>query len=140
MSWPATEFVVEASRIAEYARVCGFDSSIHRSSAAAQAAGYREVVAPPMFCVVYAGAAMWPVLTDPELGMDFDNMVHGGQEFEWGEPVCAGDTITTEVTCTSITERRGMGMYEFVSVSKNQFGDEVVRGTWSNIVRPAEES
>ena len=62
-------------------------------------------------------------------------MVHGGQEFVWGEPVCAGDTITTVAECKDIFEKDGKGFYVFESVSTNQDGQEVVRGTWTNIVR-----
>ena len=62
-------------------------------------------------------------------------MVHGGQEFVWGEPVCAGDTITTEASVKDIYEKDGRGYYIFESVSRNQDGEEVVRGTWTNIVR-----
>ena len=62
-------------------------------------------------------------------------MVHGGQEFAWGEPVCSGDEITTTAKCLSIEEKGGMGFYVFETVSTNQDGDEVVRGTWTNIVR-----
>ena len=40
-------------------------------------------------------AAMGPAVLDPEVGINFATMVHGGQEFVWGEPVCAGDEITT---------------------------------------------
>ena len=53
-------------------------------------------------------------------------MVHGGQEFVWGEPVCAGDEITTTATCKEIYEKDGKGFYVFESVSTNQDGDEVV--------------
>ena len=60
--------------------------------------------------------------------MNFAAMVHGGQEFEWGEPVCAGDTITTTVTCKEISERDGKGFYVFESVSTNQDGERTVRG------------
>jgi acyl dehydratase len=67
--------------------------------------------------------------------MNFAMMVHGGQEFEWGKPVVAGDEITTEVTVKSISERDGKGFYEFESVSTNQDGERVCRGTWTNIVR-----
>jgi len=76
-----------------------------------------------------------PVHHDPEVGIDFARMLHGSQEFEWGEPVCAGDTITTETTVEDLYERTGMEFFVFKSVSKNQEGDEVVRGTWTNIVR-----
>jgi acyl dehydratase len=72
---------------------------------------------------------------DPEVGINFVMMVHGGQEFVWGEPVCAGDTITTETEVGDIYEQDGRGYYVFQSVSKNQEGQEVVRGTWTNIVR-----
>ena len=78
---------------------------------------------------------MGPAVLDPEVGINFATMVHGGQEFVWGEPVCAGDEITTTVKITEIYERGGMGFYVFESVSTNQDGAEVVRGTWTNIVR-----
>ncbi len=49
--------------------------------------------------------------------MNFAMLVHGGQEFVWGEPVCSGDTISTEVSVKDIYERGGMGFYVFESVS-----------------------
>ena len=67
--------------------------------------------------------------------MNFAMMVHGGQEFVWGEPVCAGDTITTEATVKDIYERDSKGFYVFESVSTNQDGQETVRAIWTNIVR-----
>ena len=88
-----------------------------------------------MFAVVYSGPALGPVLFDPEVEMNFAAMVHGGQEFVWGEPVCSGDEITTTPKCLSIEERDGKGFYVFETVSINQDGAEVVRGTWTNIVR-----
>jgi hypothetical protein len=97
--------------------------------------GFRDIPAPPMFAVVYSAGAVGPAVLDPEVGINFAMMVHGGQEFVWGEPVCAGDTITTEASVKDIYERGGMGFYVFESVSRNQDGQEVVRGTWTNIVR-----
>jgi acyl dehydratase len=78
---------------------------------------------------------MGPAILDPEVGINFPTMVHGGQEFVWGEPVCAGDVITTTVTCKDIHASDGRGFYVFESVSSNQDGAETVRGTWTNIVR-----
>ena len=72
---------------------------------------------------------------DPEVGMNFATMVHGGQVFEWGEPACSGDEITTTPKCLEIYEKDGKGFYVFETVSVNQDGAEVVRGTWTNIVR-----
>jgi acyl dehydratase len=134
-SWEPASFEVEAARIAQYADAVGEPSPVHRDVEAARAAGFRDVVAPPMFCVVYSSVALAPAIFDSEVGINFATMVHGGQEFAWGEPVCAGDTITTGVTCKDISERGGMGFYVFESVSRNQDGDETVKGTWTNIVR-----
>ena len=80
-------------------------------------------------------AALGPAMFDSEVGMNFAAMVHGGQEFVWGEPACSGDEITTGARCLEIFEKDGKGFYRFETVSTNQDGAEVVRGTWTNIVR-----
>jgi acyl dehydratase len=133
--WPAADFEVEADRIARYADAVGEENPVHRDADAARQAGYRDVVAPPMFCVVYSAAALGPAILDPEVGMNLPAMVHGSQEFRWGEPVCAGDVISSAATCKEIYEKDGKAFYVFESVSTNQEGAETVRGTWTNIVR-----
>jgi acyl dehydratase len=134
-SWDGVDFEVEAARITQYAEAVGEPSPVHSDAEAAKAAGFRDLVAPPMFAVVYSAPAMGPALFDPDVEMNFAAMVHGGQEFEWGEPVCARDVITTAVTCRSIHERGGKGFYIFESVSTNQDGAQTVKATWTNIVR-----
>jgi acyl dehydratase len=133
--WPEASFEVEAERIDQYASAVGEENPVYHDPEAAKAAGFRDQVAPPMFCVVYSAPALGPAILDPEVGINLPTMVHGGQEFEWGEPVCAGDTITTAATCREIYEKDGRGFYVFESVSTNQDGDETVRGTWTDIVR-----
>jgi acyl dehydratase len=128
-------YAVGREKIREYASAIGAENPVHHDREAAEAAGYRDIVAPPMFCVVYSGRAVGPGVLDPEVGINFAAMVHGGQEFVWGEPVCAGDEITTQAKVTEIYEKDGKGFYVFESVSTNQDGAEVVRGTWTNIVR-----
>ena len=92
-----------------------------------------------MFCVVYSAPAMGPAILDPEVGINLPTMVHGGQEFEWGEPVCAGDVITTAASCKEIYEKDGKAFYVFESVSTNQEGEQtVVAPIWTDIVRGAE--
>src|SRR3954465_6893444 len=105
------------AKIGESARVMGAESPIPFDVEAAKAAGFRDLVAPPMFCVVYSAPAMGPAILDPEVGINLPVMVHGGQEFEWGQPVCAGDVITTTATCKEIYEQNGRGFYVFESVS-----------------------
>ena len=133
--WPPVTYQASRAKIAEYANVIGAENPVHFDREAALAAGFSDVVAPPMFCVVYSAPAMGPAVLDPDVGMNLVAMVHGGQQFEWGEPVCSGDEITTTASCTDIYEKDGKGFYVFESTSVNQDGKPTVRGIWTNIVR-----
>jgi acyl dehydratase len=130
-----TVYAVGREKIREYAHAVGETNPLHLDPAAARAAGHRDVVAPPMFCVVYSSPSVAPALFDPEVGINFAMMVHGGQEFVWGPLVVAGDEITTTVSVKSIEQRAGNGFYVFESRSLNQDGETVCTGTWTNIVR-----
>lgn len=133
--YPETTYEVGLEKIREYAAAVGEGNPVHHDREAAIAAGFRDVVAPPMFTVVYSAPALGPAVLDDEVGINFAAMVHGGQEFVWGEPVCAGDRISTTAKVAEIYEKDDKGFYVFESVSTNQDGDEVVRGRWTNIVR-----
>ena len=133
-----TTYEVGLEKIREYAYAIGEDNPVHHDREAARAAGFRDVVAPPMFCVVYSSRSLMPALFDPEVGMNFAAMVHGGQEFTWGEPVCSGDVITTTARFESLDVRGGMGFYVFETESVNAEGASVADGTWTNIVRGVE--
>jgi acyl dehydratase len=133
--WPATTYQVGREKIREYANSLGIDNPVHLDVEVARAVGFRDVVAPPMFAVVYSSPAMAPAMFDPDVAMNFAAMVHGGQQFEWDEPACSGDEITTTARCVSIEEKDGKGFYVFETNSVNQDGAPVVRGTWTLIVR-----
>jgi acyl dehydratase len=133
-SYAPTVYAVGREKIREYAYAIGETEPV---CLAARAAGYADVVAPPTFAVVYKSPAVIPALFDPEVGMNFALMVHGGQQFAWGDVVVAGDEITTTVSVKDISERAGNGFYVFESRSVNQDGAEVCVGTWTNIVRGA---
>ena len=134
-TYPPVEYEVGKEKIREYAHAVGEDNPIYFDRAAATEAGFRDIAAPPMFAVIYSWGSVALPAIDPEVGLNFAMLVHGGQEFEWGEPVCAGDVISTAASVKDISEKGGMGFYVFESVSTNQDGAEVVRGTWTNIVR-----
>jgi acyl dehydratase len=134
-SYPPFEYEVGREKIREYANAIGVQDPVNHDREAARAAGFRDVVAPPMFAVVYSAGSVAAGVLDSELGINLGRMLHGSQEFVWGEPVCSGDTVTTTTTVADLYERGGMEFYVFESVSKNQDGQETVRGTWTNIVR-----
>ena len=133
--YDATTYAVGREKIKEYALAVGETDPLHLDYEAARRAGHSDVVAPPMFCVVYSSRAIAPAIFDPEVGLNFALMVHGGQEFRWGPLVVAGDEIRTEVSVESIDERDGKAFYVFESRSVNQRDETVCVGTWTNIVR-----
>jgi acyl dehydratase len=128
-------YAVGREKVREFAAAVGEENPLHHDLDAAREAGYADVVAPRMFAVVFGGRAMAPALFDPEVGIDFSRMVHGGQEFVWGPPVVAGDEIATEVEVKDVAERGGLQFFVFESRSTNQNGETVCTGTWTNIVR-----
>ncbi len=134
-TYPGAVYAVGREKIREYAHAVGETNRLHLDPEAARAAGYADVVAPPMFAVVYSSPALMPALFDPEVGIDFSRMVHGGQEFRWGPLVVAGDEITTDCECTDVSERAGLAYFVFETRSTNQRGERVCTGTWTNIVR-----
>ena len=133
-----TVYAVGREKVREYAAAVGETNPIYLDVDAAREAGHADVVAPPMFAVVYAGPSVMQGISDPELGIDFRHLVHGSQEFHWGPLVVAGDEIVTTTAVKDISERGGLGFYVFETISRNQRGETVCTGTWSNIVRTPE--
>lgn len=94
----------------------------------------ERVIAPPTFCVTFALKPFAAAIDDPAVGIDKLRLVHGEQAFEFIEPVRAGDTLTTVGTITGLIEKAGKEFLTVTTVSKNQHGREVVRGTWTAVV------
>jgi len=128
-------YAVGREKVREYAEAVGETYPLYLDLDAARAAGHADVVAPPMFAVVYASRTFFPALFDPELEIDFAHLVHGAQEFRWGELVIAGDEITTTLEFKDTSERAGLRFDVFESVSVNQRGQTVSVGTWKTIIR-----
>ena len=128
-------YAVGREKIREYARAVGETDPLCLDLDAARRAGHADLLAPPMFAVVYSAPAVGPPIFDPEIELNFAMMVHGGQEFVWGVPVLAGDEISTTARVLDISERDGRGYYVFETVSTNQRGEQVCRGVWTSIVR-----
>jgi acyl dehydratase len=128
-------YAVGREKVREYAYAVGESDPRCLDPQAARAAGFADVVAPPMFAAVYCSGAIGPAILDPEVGIDFARMVHGAQRFDWHKPVVAGDEITTEAAHESSSERGGLAFHVFTTRSTNQDGELVCEGRWTNIVR-----
>jgi acyl dehydratase len=136
-TYAPTTYAVGREKIREYASAVGETNPLYFDVDVAREAGYADVVAPPMFVVVYGARAIGPALFDPDVGINFAMMVHAGQEFAWGPVVVAGDEVTTTALVKDISDRGGMSFYVFETVSENQRGETVCTGTWTQLVRGA---
>ena len=134
MSHSAT-YAVGREKVREYAHAVGETDPRYLDPEAARAAGFADVVAPPMFAAVYCAPAVGPAILDPGVGIDFARMVHGAQEFAWHAPVVAGDEITTDAALEESSERGGLRFFVFTTRSVNQRGELVCEGRWTQIVR-----
>ena len=129
------EYQASREKIREFARATGETNRVHFEVDFARAAGYRDVVAPPMFVAVYAAPVFREALWDPSLAVDRRMTVHGAQEFRWGELVIAGDELVTSVLLRS-DELRGRNRFiVFETKTTNQNAEFVVGGLWTAAVR-----
>lgn len=90
---PAEAFAVTADAIREFAEAIGDPNPLYRDEAAAKAAGYPTIIAPPTFITRLSFLYSPQVVLDPELGLNYSMVVHGEQEFEHIRPVRAGDEL-----------------------------------------------
>jgi acyl dehydratase len=104
-TFPASEpYEVSRVKIADFAAAIGDPNPVYRDTAAAQAAGHRDVIAPPTFAIVVSMASSGSALADPELGLNYAMVVHGEQRFEYSRPIVAGDVLTAQPTITDIRD------------------------------------
>jgi acyl dehydratase len=104
-TFPPTEpYEVSRVKIAEFASAIGDSNPLYRDREAAQAAGHRDVPAPPTFPIVISMSGSARALMDPGLGINYAMVVHGEQRFEYNRPIYAGDVVTCQSTIADIRE------------------------------------
>jgi acyl dehydratase len=103
---PSPPYEVSRVKIAEFATAIGEPSPLCRDRAAAQAAGYPDVIAPPTFAIVISSANTSKVVSDPDLGVNYAMVVHGEQAFTHARPLHAGDVVVAQTTIESIKQLR----------------------------------
>jgi acyl dehydratase len=100
----AAPYEVSRVKIAEFATAIGDPNPLYRDRAAAQKAGYQDVIAPPTFAIVVSMAGASAAVTDPGLGLNYAMVVHGEQRFSYVRPIMAGDVLTAQATVTDIRD------------------------------------
>jgi acyl dehydratase len=99
---PGEPYEVSRVKIAEFANAIGEPSELCRDKAAAQRAGYPDVIAPPTFAIVISMASTASMHAEPGLGLDYSMVVHGEESFSHSRPLHAGDVVVATTTIESI--------------------------------------
>ncbi|MGO8956756.1 MAG: MaoC family dehydratase N-terminal domain-containing protein [Streptosporangiaceae bacterium] len=133
-TFPASEpYEVSRVKIAEFATAIGDSNPLFRDRAAAQAAGHRDVIAPPTFAIVISMVGSGAALADPELGLNYAMVVHGEQRFAYTRPITAGDVVSAQVTITDIRDA-GRNVMITTSTEIRTEGGELICTALSTIV------
>jgi acyl dehydratase len=124
---PPSELLIERGRLQFFARSIGETDPIYTDLAAARAAGYPDLPAPPTF--VFAAELESGAVTSllETLELPIQKILHGEQGFTYLKPVCAGERVTVRSKIADIYEKKG-GALEFVlksSEARNSSGELV---------------
>jgi hypothetical protein len=119
-AYPAISFTVDADHVRRFAAAVGDDGAF----------------IPPTFVTApEIVSSLDHVVADEELGVDFDRVVHGDEEYRWLRPVRVGETLRVQTVIESI---RAKGGHEFLVLRtdmRDAVGEDVVIARSTLIVR-----
>jgi len=121
----AAPYQVGREKIREFASAIGDSNPAYHDVNAAQALGYRDLVAPPTFGFILQMKAMELALFDPSVGVELSRVIHGEQKFDYARPIVAGDEITVTPTIEEVKSRPGMDMITIRGDLTDAAGDAV---------------
>jgi len=135
-----TTLEVDKTSVRMFARSVGYTDPVFYDEAAAQAAGYRSLPAPPgylgtpVFDPNKRGARPQQML---EPSRPLKRVLNGGTDVEYLADICAGDILTSVSAVSSIEERQGRLGEMLITTTKttyrNQDGEVVAIMTGTGI-------
>jgi acyl dehydratase len=111
--YPPFQVEVEKRWIRSFAEAVGDSNPIYFDEAAALAAGYRSLPAPPTFPFAVAMEANQCFLILDELGIDKRHAMHAEQSYTYHADLCAGDVLTGRQTVLDVYDKKN-GALEFI--------------------------
>ncbi len=135
---PLRSIEVEKYPIRFFALAIGETNPIHSDEAAAKAAGYASLVAPPTFVSCLSSMAADPSTSlFQRMNIPMERVLHGEQNFTYHRPVVAGDVLTFRSKVADIYEKKN-GALEFIvneTTISNQRDEHVADMSFVLIVR-----
>ncbi|MFI1797693.1 MaoC family dehydratase N-terminal domain-containing protein [Streptomyces sp. NPDC020379] len=140
-TYPATEpYEVGREKIREFAEAIGDANPVYTDPEAAKALGHPDVIAPPTFVFAITFRAAGQVVQDPQLGLDYDRVVHGDQKFAYTRPVRAGDRLTVTSKIEAIKSMAGNDLVTVRGDVHDESCEHVVTAHTMLVARAAEEA
>lgn len=133
----ADSYRVGAEKIREFATAIGDANPCYHDAVAAQAAGHRDLIAPPTFAIAVTARAQEAVIFDPDLGLDFSRVVHGDERFVHHRPIVAGDELRCTVHIDSIRVMAGNDVIGLRTEVTDGDGQAVTTAYATLVSRPA---
>lgn len=135
--YPPFSADVEKGRLMLFAKAIGSTNKVFTDEAAAAAAGFSALPAPPTlaYSLTMDCGQSFNALEDMKIPLS--QCVHGAQGFRHVRPLVAGDTVTGRQRIVSIVEKKG-GALLFIDMLirlENQRGEHVCDLTQTVIVR-----
>jgi acyl dehydratase len=138
---------ITAKEAQRFALAAGDRNPLYFDEAAAQAAGHRTTLVPPIY-LAWALAPARPledVRTDglyrggTRIALDVMRVMFGGEEWDFVQPVHAGDTITSTSALKALAEEDGSSgpfvLQTTETTYTNQLGEVVARARGLSIAR-----
>jgi acyl dehydratase len=107
-TYPDVPFVVDPERVAAFRKVLGLTEGV-----------------PPTFVTAAEFTVFPQVIGDPNLGLDFTQVVHGSQEYTYERPLWEGETLTVRARIDSIRTKGDTGFLTVVMELLDTGGDLV---------------
>jgi acyl dehydratase len=129
---------VEKGAIRRFAEALGETNPIYFEEAAARAAGYRSVVAPPTFATTLRAGSD---LREGLMLTPGKHLLQAEQSFEYARPIVAGDRLTVRSRIADVSQRQTpSGLTDVVVIEdegRDEAGDVVYRSRQLWVVRMA---
>jgi len=128
------KYEVGLEKIKEYAIATGDENPFYIDEEAAKKGPFQEIVAPPLFAVVYMRGVLKKTLYNPELGLDLAMLLHGEQEFQFHELVRPGAVVQS---VGKVIDVRQKGSLDMLTLEIQSTVDErpVTTGKYTFVIR-----
>lgn len=107
-------FDVERSQLRLFAKAIDERRPVYTDTAAARAAGYRDLPAPPTFPFTIGMKPDDPFELLASLGLELRQVLHAEQSFEYVRPICAGDQVRIQRRIVDVYGKKGGALTFYV--------------------------